>query len=110
MPRKTTQEEFIALAKQVHSGRYDYSQLHYVNTNADVVIVCPVHGPFKQKAKIHLESDQTKAAFLAQSKTHMLVLTYEDYAASRVLTILSEWFAQRGVEHELYRPKTYKVD
>lgn len=51
---KITTDEFKERANIIHDGFYDYSlvDVHYINDN--VTIICPVHGQFFQKAKIHL--------------------------------------------------------
>lgn len=54
MFRKLTTEEFIKKAKAVHSDRYDYSKVKYVNWCTKVVIVCPSHGEFEQAPNNHL--------------------------------------------------------
>lgn len=48
--------DFIARARQVHGGDYDYAQTRYVDINTEVVIVCGIHGPFTQKPKNHLHN------------------------------------------------------
>ena len=54
--RKKTTEEFIQEAKEKHGGKYDYSNVDYVNYHTKVCIVChkPGHGEFWQKPKNHL--------------------------------------------------------
>lgn len=45
---------FIEKAKKIHSNFYDYSKVKYINCRTDVIIICPIHGEFKQKPFIHL--------------------------------------------------------
>ena len=52
--KKKTTEEFIREAKEVHGDRYDYSKTVYTGAFNKVVIVCPIHGEFKQVASSHL--------------------------------------------------------
>ena len=42
MSRKKTQDEFINEATIIHNGKYDYSNVKYVNTNVKVKIICPI--------------------------------------------------------------------
>lgn len=52
---KLTTEEFIELANETHGlGKYDYSKVKYINANEDVIIICPKHGEFSQRASHHL--------------------------------------------------------
>ena len=50
---KTT-EYFIKKAEEVHGKRYDYSKTKYTKRSNDVIITCPVHGDFAQRAGNHL--------------------------------------------------------
>lgn len=56
MPNKKpyTTESFIAAAKLIHGGKYDYSAVVYTKGNNPVKIICPVHGEFSITAKVFL--------------------------------------------------------
>ena len=47
-------EYFSLMAKEVHGGKYDYSNLEYRSNEDHVTISCPVHGDFKQSPSNHL--------------------------------------------------------
>lgn len=49
-----TNKEFITKARNVHSNRYDYSHVNYVNSHKEVSIICGIHGEFKQLPYNHL--------------------------------------------------------
>ena len=53
MARKT-REQFIEKAKKIHGNKYDYSSVKYRYYYQDVVILCPIHGKFKQKPGNHI--------------------------------------------------------
>ena len=53
MPRLLTREEFIAASQEVHGNRFDYSHTDYKNSNTDVEVICPSHGPFMVKPSVH---------------------------------------------------------
>lgn len=54
-PRKTkTTEQFIKEAKEVHGDKYDYSKVNYTQSDKKVIIICPIHGEFEQRASSHL--------------------------------------------------------
>ena len=46
-----TNETFIEKAKLIHGNKYDYSLINYRNKNSELIINCPTHGEFKQKAR-----------------------------------------------------------
>ena len=52
--RKTTTEEFIKRAKEIHGDKYDYSKVEYKNPTTKVCIICPEHGEFWQTPNAHL--------------------------------------------------------
>lgn len=54
MPKRLTQQEFIAQAINTHGDEYDYSLVNYKNNRTDVIIVCKTHGPFPQKPHNHV--------------------------------------------------------
>lgn len=60
-------EEFIDKANEVHAGRYVYSSTVYTSKEEKVVITCPIHGDFEQRAGAHLRgqgcSKCTKTGF-----------------------------------------------
>ena len=56
-PKRYTTEKWIEKAKSVHGDKYDYSKVEYISPFDDVVIICPIHGEFKQKASYHLSGN-----------------------------------------------------
>ena len=57
MPKKKTKEEFIKEATEKHKGKYDYSNVVYVNNKTKVCIICPnpEHGEFWQTPGNHTQ-------------------------------------------------------
>lgn len=55
--RKTTQGEFIKRAVKKHNGFYDYSKSVYIKAHQKIIIICPLHGEFKQMPSSHLFGD-----------------------------------------------------
>ena len=51
---RSTKEEFIKKANEVHGGKYEYSKVEYVNNATKVCIICPKHGNFEQTPNSHL--------------------------------------------------------
>lgn len=50
----TTQDAFIAKAKEIHGDKYDYSKVNYKQSFIKVTIVCKTHGDFEQRAVDHI--------------------------------------------------------
>jgi hypothetical protein len=55
MPSRNTTESIIQKFEKVHSKKYDYSNVKYINNRINVKIICPIHGMFEQKPQIHLK-------------------------------------------------------
>jgi hypothetical protein len=49
-----TTEKFIAKAKSVHGSNYDYDKVELKGSNAQICIICPIHGEFLQTPADHL--------------------------------------------------------
>lgn len=68
--KKLSLNEFIERAKLIHSNKYDYSKVKYVNLATKVEIFCPVHGHFQQTPRNHLQGQGCpKCGLLKQIKS-----------------------------------------
>lgn len=60
--KRLTVDEFIRRANQVHQNKYDYSSINYVYASKEgVKIICPIHGQFLQKPRVHLDGNGCSA-------------------------------------------------
>jgi len=50
-----SKEEFIEKANKKHNNKYSYNKISYENLSSKLIIICPNHGEFEQKAKNHLK-------------------------------------------------------
>jgi hypothetical protein len=53
MPIKYSREDILRQFKEAHGDKYDYSKFIYVKDAEPVIIICPIHGEFKQIPKTH---------------------------------------------------------
>ena len=51
--QRFTKEQFIEKAKITHGDTYNYSLVEYKNTDTEVIIICHIHGEFKQSPNNH---------------------------------------------------------
>ena len=51
---------FIEKAKLVHGDKFDYSKVNYISSKEKVIIICPEHGEFEQRASAHLNGQGCK--------------------------------------------------
>lgn len=54
MPKRLTKAQFIQRSRRTHGGKYDYSKTRYRGTRQKVLIRCPDHGLFLQRADDHM--------------------------------------------------------
>lgn len=59
---------FVEKAKKVHGNKYDYSKTIYNGIKEDVLINCPIHGDFYQKAFTHLDGSGCQKCSLENRK------------------------------------------
>jgi hypothetical protein len=67
--KKLTTKEFIKKSKQVHGNKYDYSKTVYKGAHMNVIIICPVHGEFKQTPSNHLNGCGCNSCYLSTKPT-----------------------------------------
>ena len=62
---------FIESARQIHGDRYDYSKVDYKQCEEKVIIICKLHGEFKQRPVCHLNRSHgcPKCGIKTQSDT-----------------------------------------
>jgi ssDNA-binding Zn-finger/Zn-ribbon topoisomerase 1 len=53
LSKKVKTQEFIRRGREIHGDRYDYSKSVYVAAIADITIICPIHGEFRQRPTNH---------------------------------------------------------
>ncbi|HSE99733.1 MAG TPA: hypothetical protein VLA48_02465 [Nitrososphaeraceae archaeon] len=53
MSKKITTELFVQKAEIVHGYKYDYSKSVYTESRNFIIITCPIHGDFSQRANCH---------------------------------------------------------
>jgi hypothetical protein len=54
--RKSTTNQFIIDAKQIHSNLYEYAHSNYTGVHEDIIITCKIHGDFKQTPNNHIHA------------------------------------------------------
>lgn len=54
MCKKSTTQDFITKAIEIHKTAYDYSKVNYINSKTEVEIICNIHGSFFQKPEKHI--------------------------------------------------------
>ncbi len=69
-------DKFIKDAKIVHGDKYDYAKVIYKNARSKIIIICKLHGEFKQVPESHLQNcGCPKCAFMGYSQSAISWLT-----------------------------------
>lgn len=108
--RKTT-AEWIVKANQAHKNKYTYPNANYVNVNSIIEIVCPKHGAFTQKAKVHLDGCGCPKCKGENHREVLLDGAINDCGIGESRGAYDCWYAMlsRCYNHQnIYRCPTYK--
>ena len=54
MRKKLTKIEIIDRFNKIHNFKYSYNLINYINVKSKIIIICPIHGEFKQRTDHHL--------------------------------------------------------
>jgi hypothetical protein len=90
MTKKTTTNEFILRCNHKHNDKYDYSKVKYVNSTTKIIVICPIHGEFSQRAAHHIygigcpscsgKIKKTSGQFVKEAtKTHNNFYNYDKF-------------------------------
>jgi G:T-mismatch repair DNA endonuclease (very short patch repair protein) len=75
-----TLEDFVTAAKAAHGNTYEYNNVEYVNSSAEVAITCRTHGDFYMTPASHISDRQgcPKCAHTGPSKQEQSVCEFLD--------------------------------
>lgn len=67
---KSTTDEFMAKARNIHGDKYDYSRVNYIGKDVKIEITCKYHGKFMQSPIHHIRGSGCPAcAGVSKSNT-----------------------------------------
>lgn len=67
----TDTQSFIEKAKDIHTDKYDYSNVDYIDSKTKVKIICPDHGEFEQLPSHHIKGQTCpKCAVNSRASKH----------------------------------------
>lgn len=67
--KKLTTHDFVERARAFHGDKYDYSETEYTHSKGKVIIICPIHGRFEQRASAHLDGQGCPVCSIEKSRT-----------------------------------------
>lgn len=114
--KRYSQDEFILKCKQVHNNKYDYSLVKYTSSLDYIIIICPEHGNFEQRADMHLSGQgcpccsgkvrKTKEQFINQAQAihgnkynYQQVDYHNGYTPVEITCPIHGTFLQRPDDH-----------
>jgi hypothetical protein len=122
-----TTEEWVEQATMIHHGKYDYSEVEYINSKVKVRIICPVHGAFEQAPSEHLSGKGCKycahQAFHPNeslAKLHPDIATQWDYEMNADTGVTPDtigidtkrkfyWHCTNGLDHSFLSTIAYRI-
>lgn len=51
--KSITKKEFFTRVNKKHNFKYDYSKVKFTKLKQNIIIICPIHGEFSQRASSH---------------------------------------------------------
>lgn len=93
---------FIEKSNVVHLNKYDYSKSVYTVATDKITIICPIHGPFKQKANNHLQGQGCPSCPITISKPQQEISDFINLLG--IKTHQNNRSALAGKEIDIYCP------
>lgn len=91
-------EDFIEECNSIHSNKYDYSLVEYVNNSNEIKIICPSHGEFMQIPHVH------KRSGCPTCKSSLGELKIFQFLSSFGLSFEQEFKLDNGLRLDFYIP------
>lgn len=104
---RTTTEDFITKAREVHGDKYDYSKVEYKSVKDKVCIICPKHGEFLMSPNKHLMGQECPECNDRMNKQECLLWRklQERYKNTEILHEYhnTDFFGKKSID--IYFPK-----
>lgn len=101
---KLTFDKFINKAKEIHNGKYDYSNVE-INRKDKITIICPIHGEFKQEPYSHLNGRGCPKCSHSISKEETEIVNFIKNIDSSIEIIERDKTVLEGKELDISLPK-----
>lgn len=96
-----TADEFIKQSIAVHSNRYCYDFVNYVNQDEKITILCKKHGKFLQSPKHHLRGQGCQICNI--SSGHLSINEFIN--SNNIKTVINDRMTLDGFEIDIYIPQ-----
>lgn len=83
--KRLNKEDFLLKSNKVHNNKYDYSKSIINNITKKTIIICPVHGEFKQSPINHIKGHGcSKCGFKITGNSHKYNLEYQITKSNKI--------------------------
>lgn len=97
--------DFVKESNKIHKNFYDYSKSKYKGALYNIVIACPIHGEFSQKANDHLNGHGCKKC--ARENNRIKLIKTNDQVINKALEIHGNIYDYSKVNYKgIYKPIT----
>lgn len=103
-----TLEDFIEKATKIHSGKYIYDNVNYINNKTKINITCPIHGTFIQKPLDHIQGKGCPHCGHRISKAEEEIYSMLESLIDKNEIIRHDMNVLDGLEIDIYLPN-YKL-
>lgn len=86
MAQKLNTELIIKRFKEIHGDKYDYSKFEYTRSIDKSIIICPIHGEFKQCPSNHLHLKQGCPKCANEIKSQKMTNTQNQFIENAIKT------------------------
>ncbi len=72
-------KNFIEKSRTVHNNKYDYSKVNYIHSKLKVIIICKIHGEFKQTPPSHIRGNGCRSCAIERITSNARIINTEDF-------------------------------
>ena len=83
--KSLSQNQFLEKCQQIHNNKYDYSETFFKSTRENIIVICPLHGIFEQRASAHLSGQGCKNCKTIATKKRFL------HTKDQFLESINDW-------------------
>lgn len=111
--KRGTTKTFIDKAKKIHFNKYDYSKTKYGSSNEELIVICPKHGEFPQRASHHLRGQgcpkcNAERFMVGKNEGEVFIPFMRDILSNYDVTLLEQYVVKKDTFQyyvDLYIPE-----
>lgn len=100
--KSLTTQHFFEKCNNIHSNKYSYSDTNFSSTRDKIIIKCPLHGAFEQRASAHLDGQGCKKCRNEEIKKRL------SFTKEQFLENINDW-QKANLDFSEFDYKTNKI-